>query len=60
MRFSIVIVVAEDPSFFNNNQRAGLPIAFWVWLALVTAGGLWLKLQAEAIQAIQGFFKRPF
>jgi hypothetical protein len=31
----------------NNNQWAGLQVAFWVWLVLASAGWLWRVLQAD-------------
>jgi hypothetical protein len=42
-----VLVVAVDPSFFNNNQGVVGAFAFWVLAALHIAGWLWRIPQAD-------------
>jgi len=46
--FSIIVVVAVGPSYFNNNQRRLLAIAF-LYQPMVGVAG-WLQLNPQADQ----------
>jgi len=52
----LVLVVAVDPSFFNNNQPNGLRRLFLCLRLLCVAGWLGLMMQAERLQHSLYFF----
>jgi hypothetical protein len=43
----LILVVAVDPSFFNNNQPTAGATSFWCLRLGGVAGWLWRFLQAE-------------
>jgi hypothetical protein len=55
-QFSI-LVVAVDPSFFNNNQQVRLQFAFLGQALVLVAGWLWRNPQADAHMLIS-FLRR--
>jgi hypothetical protein len=42
-----LLVVAVDPSYFNNNQRTLRAIVFWLQRSSAVAGWLWRFPQAD-------------